>query len=113
MRSLKLNKNIKKHTILYLKQGIGWVYVTVDFISIGWFELFATRRKRELQNEKFLPTAGFERAMSRLLEWRSNVLSCFGSDSRHLKLNDIHMPCYVFKLIQSKTKNKKSKWYIY
>ena len=30
------------------------MYVTVDFIRIGWIKLWATRRKRELQNEKFL-----------------------------------------------------------
>ena len=35
----------------------------------------ATRRERELQNEKFLPTAGFEPTTSGLLEWRPNRLS--------------------------------------
>ena len=58
------------------------MYVTVDFICFGRLELFATRRKRILQNEKFMPTAGFEPAMSRLLDWRSNVLRYFGSESR-------------------------------
>ena len=36
------------------------MYVAVDLICIGWFELWAMRRKRELQNEKFLPTTGVE-----------------------------------------------------
>ena len=44
------------------------VYVTVDFICIGWFELWATRRKRELQNEKFLPTVWLEPNIFRLLD---------------------------------------------
>ena len=67
------------------------MYVTLDFICIYWFELFATRRKRDLQNEKFLPTAGFELATSRLLDWRRNVLRYWGSDLRHLMENDIHI----------------------
>ena len=50
------------------------MYGTVYFIRIGWFDMFATRRKRELQNEKLLLTAGFESTSSRLLEWRSYVL---------------------------------------
>ena len=64
------------------------MYVTVDFICIRSFELWATRRHRELQNEKFLSTAGFEPTISRLLYWRSNGLSSRGSDFRHLKVND-------------------------
>ena len=51
------------------------MYATVDFICIDWFEVSATWRERELQNEKFLPTAGFEPTTSGLLEWRSNRLS--------------------------------------
>ena len=30
------------------------MYVTVDFIRICWFKLWAMQRKRELQNEIFL-----------------------------------------------------------
>ena len=32
----------------------------VDFICMGFLELRGTRRKLELQNEKFLPPVGFE-----------------------------------------------------
>ena len=45
---------------LYPKQGIGSVYVMVDFICKGYLELIGTRVERELQNEKFLLTVGFE-----------------------------------------------------
>ena len=44
---------------LYLKQGISSVYVMVDFICKGYLQLSGTRVERELQNEKFLPTVGF------------------------------------------------------
>ena len=60
------------------------------FICIGWFELFTSQRKRELQNKKRLPTTGFEPTTSRLLHWQSYVLRYWGSDCRHLKVNDIH-----------------------
>ena len=49
------------------------------------------RKKRELQNEKFLLTAGFEPTTSCLLDWRSYVLSYWRSDCRHLKVNGIHI----------------------
>ena len=45
---------------VYLEQGIGSVYVMVDFICKGYTELSGRRLERELQNEKFLPTVGFE-----------------------------------------------------
>ena len=48
-------------------------------------------KERELQNEKFLPTAGIESAMSRFLDWHSNILGYFGSDCRVLKVTDIHI----------------------
>ena len=51
---------------LYLKQGIGLVYVLVDFICKGYLELIGTRVERELQNEKFLPTVEFEPGTFRL-----------------------------------------------
>ena len=51
---------------LYLKQGIGSVYVMVDFICKGYLELSRTRVERELQNEKFFPTVGFEPGAFRL-----------------------------------------------
>ena len=73
---LKANLNQHIHTILWLKHGIGYVYVTVDFLCIGWFELWAIRKKQELQNEKFLPTTGLEPKISGLLDWRSNRM-CF------------------------------------
>ena len=45
---------------VYLKQGIGSVYVMVDFICKGYQELSWTRVERELQNEKLLLTVRFE-----------------------------------------------------
>ena len=36
------------------------MYVMVDFISMGLVDLRGKRSKRELQNEKPLPTVGFE-----------------------------------------------------
>ena len=53
---------------LYLKQGIGLLYVMVDFICKCYLELAGTRVARELQNEKFLPTLGIEPGTVR---WRS------------------------------------------
>ena len=40
----------------------------VDFICFGQFKLWAMRRKPELQNEKFLPTAGLKSTISHLLD---------------------------------------------
>ena len=45
---------------LYLKQGIDLVYVMVDFICQGYLELIETRVEREVQNEKSLPSVGFQ-----------------------------------------------------
>ena len=41
---------------IYLKQGISSEFVMVDFICMGLHDL----ANRELQNEKFMPTVGFE-----------------------------------------------------
>ena len=46
---------------LNLKQGIGSVYVMIDFICKGYLELCESLVERVLQNEKFLPTVGFEK----------------------------------------------------
>ena len=35
------------------------MYVTVDFICIGWLELWATQRKRYIQNENSCPQRDF------------------------------------------------------
>ena len=51
---------------MYLKQGIGSVYVMVYFICKGYLELSEKRVERDLQNEKFLPTVGFEPGASSL-----------------------------------------------
>ena len=50
----------------YLKHGIGSVYVMVDFICKGYLELSGSRAKRELQNQNFLGTVGFEPEVFRL-----------------------------------------------
>ena len=72
---IKAKPNQQKHNILKLKQGKGSVNVMVDFICIGRFELWATRIKQELQNEKNLPTAEQEPTIFRLLDFRLNRLS--------------------------------------
>ena len=46
------------------------MYVTVDFIRDSWYNLWGMRRKRELQNEKFFSTVGFDPGSSRLLDRR-------------------------------------------
>ena len=69
-----LNRAIKTYYSLS-KQGKGNIYVSVDFICFARFELWDRRKKRELQNEKFLSTAEFEPTLSRLLDSRSNRLS--------------------------------------
>ena len=45
---------------LYLKYGIGSVYIIVDFICKDDLELSGTQVERELQNEKVLSNVGFE-----------------------------------------------------
>ena len=50
------------------------MYVLVEFICIGWFEVWGMQRKRELQNEKFLPIAGPDPTTSNLIDWHSNQL---------------------------------------
>ena len=82
------------------------MYATVDFICIDWFEVSATRRERELQNEKFLPTSGFEPTTSGLLEWRLTDWATETCDCGYLKVNDIHIPYYKFKQVQPKTRSK-------
>ena len=42
------------------------VYVTVDYICKGYLELIGTRVERELQNENFMPTVGFQPGTFRL-----------------------------------------------
>ena len=49
------------------------MYVMVDFIRMGLLELCRSRVGRELQNVKFLPTAGFEPGTSRLLSERTTT----------------------------------------
>ena len=51
------------------------MYVMIDFNRNNLVKLKGTLRKRELQNEKFLPTVGLEPTISRLLDWRSYQLS--------------------------------------
>ena len=36
------------------------MHATIDFICIGFVKLWGTWSKWELQNEKFLPTVGFD-----------------------------------------------------
>ena len=52
---MKAGLNKQMHTILHVKHGIGKVYVTVDFIRIGWFKLRATRRKRKYKIKNSCP----------------------------------------------------------
>ena len=67
------------------------MYVTVDFICIGWFQVWATRKKPELQNEKALPTAELEPTTSRSLDWRSTIWAMETCDCGYLKVNYIHI----------------------
>ena len=50
---VKAQMNQIIHIIPQLKQGIGKLYATIDFIN-GFIEMRGTRSKQELQNEKFL-----------------------------------------------------------
>ena len=77
----KLTQQI--HNILQLKQawyrlGVchGWfhLYWLTQAVSHANRELYIVGRKRELQNEKFLPTVGLETTISRLLDWCPNRL---------------------------------------
>ena len=75
---MKSYKSLETAAIFYssepfLKQGIGWVYVMVDFIRIGLLKVCGSRVERELQNVKFLPTVGFEPGTSRLLSERATT----------------------------------------
>ena len=54
---------------LYLTQGIGAVYVMVDFIHKGYLKLRGTQVERELQNEK----VGFETGIFRLRSERATT----------------------------------------
>ena len=45
---------------LHLKQGIGSVYIMVDFICMGLLGIRGKQSKQELQIENYFPTAGFE-----------------------------------------------------
>ena len=56
---------------LYLKQGIDSVYVMVDFIWKCYLEVPGTQVEHELQNEKFLPTVGFESGTFRIRRERA------------------------------------------
>ena len=72
-RFIKLKRTIKTYYSLS-KTGY-WLDV-----CHGWFHLYWLIRavchgkKRELQNEKLLPTAGFEPTTSGLLDWPFNLL---------------------------------------
>ena len=48
------------------KQGIGSVYVMVDFICMGLLALWETRVEQEFQNQTFLPKVGVEPCTFRL-----------------------------------------------
>ena len=43
-------------------------------------QMWHTRRKRDLQNEKFLPTVLLEATTSRLLDWHSNKIRHVGKN---------------------------------
>ena len=57
----------------FLKQGISYVYVMVDFICMGLLELCGSQVEPELQNVKFLRTVGFEPGTSRFLSERATT----------------------------------------
>ena len=50
------------------------MYFIVDFIWMGLRELRGTRSKRELQNEKILPTVGFELTPCTVLRFEGGSL---------------------------------------
>ena len=47
------------------------MYVIVDFICMGLFDMQGTQNKREIQNEKYLTTVGFEPGTLRLRSRRT------------------------------------------
>ena len=103
---LKLNRAIKTYYSLSIT-GYRLGVCHVWFHSYWLIRAVSHAKKRELCTKwKLLATAGFEPTTSSLLYWCSNRLRYWGSDWRCLKLNDIHIPYYVFIQVQSKTINK-------
>ena len=88
---------------LYLKQGISSVYVMVDFIYKGYIELSWSRVEREIQNEKFLPTVGFESGAFRLrsegVTTELRGLMSVDGIKVHLVLNMLFLEIYLWHVV--------------
>ena len=60
MYNFKAKMSQQKTYYSLAKTGYRLGVCHVDFIGIGWFELWGMGRQWELQNEKFLPTVGLK-----------------------------------------------------
>ena len=81
---------------LYLKQGIGSVYVMVDFICKGYIELSGTQIERELQNEKILAhcrirTTDLKLTKRKRYHWATRTYVCQGDK------NSPGLSCAIFR----------------
>ena len=100
---MKSYKSLETAAIFYssepfVKQGISWVYVMVDFVRMGLQELCRSRVEPELQNVKVLLTVGFEPGTSRLLS------ECATTELRRLTSTEwikVHLlfTCAIFRIL--------------
>ena len=83
---------------LYLKQGISSEYVMVDFICMSLLDA-----NRELQNETFLPTVGFEPGTFRIRSerakrWATRADKYRSSEGDHVK-RECAFKSYLYHLV--------------
>ena len=76
------------------------MHVTIDFICMDLCEQQGTQSKQEMQNEKFLPTVGFEPGTFRLRRRHTQSTNCATRSNIHTRMfylcflpiiHDIHL----------------------
>ena len=80
----------------YLQRGINYVFmcVMVDFICMVLLKLQGLQSKRELQNEKFLPTVEFKPTLSTALRLEGRLMSYPHDNKIRLKAQ-FKCRCYI------------------